>query len=80
VIFEFISLGPRRNLGCQVLGGFLVCLFELVLVVLEFELRASHLQQVLYHLSHTISLFALVILEMESCELFSQAGHKPQSS
>jgi hypothetical protein len=38
-------------------------------------------KQVLYHLSHTYSpFFALVILEMESYELFAWAGLKPQSS
>jgi hypothetical protein len=40
-------------------------IFFLILAVLEFELRALHLQ-VLYHLSHVPVLFVLVILEIGS--------------
>jgi hypothetical protein len=38
------------------------------------------MKQVLYHLSHTSSSFALVILEMGSWELFAWAGLEPPSS
>jgi hypothetical protein len=56
-------------------------LFFFLLVGLEFELRALHLQsRHSYHLNHTSSLFALGILEMESFELFAWSGLEPQSS
>jgi hypothetical protein len=57
---------------------FFVCLF--VFVGLGFELRAPHLQNRLFMAGVTTLVhFALVILEMGSHELFSQAGFKPRS-
>jgi hypothetical protein len=52
-----------------------------VLMGLEFELRALHLQSKCSITGATPPVcFALVILEMGALELFAQAGLKPQSS
>jgi hypothetical protein len=54
------------------------------LVGLGFELRVSQLHTckvgALLHQPYLQSTFALIILEMESHEVFAQAGLKPQSS
>jgi hypothetical protein len=48
--------------------------FFFFLMILGFELKASHLQSRTVLLDPYLqSIFCLVILEMRSCELFSQA-------
>jgi hypothetical protein len=55
--------------------------FSFFLVGLWFELRASHLQYRCFTSSAISPVhFALVILEMGSCELFAQAVLEPWSS
>jgi hypothetical protein len=46
----------------------------------DFNSGLHNAKQVLHHLSHTSRRFALLILEIESCELFAQGGLELPSS